>query len=217
MVRRIDLLPERYVARRRERRQVFMVVVAGLVVLLLLLGWWFLLTSQVGDEEDRLAEVQAENQQLRQQIAALQEFADLQNQVLEKSNALAAVMAGDINWPSILTEVAMVIPGEVWLETLTASAAASETGSQVPTETAEIRISNREVLGRIAFTGRSLNMPGVARWLIRQAGVREFTAVWLNNATAEEEEGEVGVVSFDSTLELGRRALSERFQDGDQP
>jgi Tfp pilus assembly protein PilN len=217
MIRRMDLLPDRYLAKRKERREAVTVVVAGLLVLLLLLGWWFLLTGQVSDEEDKLASVQAQNATLEAQIAELQQFSDLQAQIQAKSGALSTVMAGDVNWPSLLTELAMVIPGEVWLETLTASAGATEGSSQVGTETAEIRVARNTPVGRIAFTGKSLTMPGVARWLIRQASVRVFSAVWLNSATAEETEGSIGDVTFDSTLELGRGALSRRYEGGDLP
>jgi Tfp pilus assembly protein PilN len=215
-MRRIDLLPQRYAEQRRQRRNLGLVVVAGLVALLLLVGWWFLLGQQIGNAEDQLADVQATNAQLESQIAELQRFAELEAEVQAKRQALRTVFAGDVDWPAVLTEVAMVVPGEVWLTNLTASAGQTEGAAPVGTETAEVRISKGQPFGRIQFQGQSLSMPGIARWMLRLESVREFAAVYLNSA-AEAEGGEgtaVEIVTFDNTLELSNKAASGRFQRG---
>ena len=212
MMRRIDLLPSVYAERRRQRRNVISVFVAGLLVLLLLLGWWFYLGIQINDAEDELAQVIAQNDALEAEIAELQRFAQLAAEVEAKRTALQTVFAGDIDWPALLTEVAMVIPGEVWLTNFTASAGSTEGATPVGTETAAVRIDDGEPFGRISFSGTSLSMPGVAKWMIRLESVKEFFAVYLNNATATEEEGGVPTVGFESTLELSEKAASRRFQ-----
>lgn len=213
MMRRVELLPERYEARKRERRNVGVVIIAGLLALLMLLGYWFLIGAQISTEKRRLAAAQAENATLEVRIADLQKFALLAAEVQAHRTALQSVFVGDINWPSLLTEVAMVIPGEVWLTALNGSAAAAEGGSPVGTETAAIRISNDVPSGRIQFTGASLTLPGVAKWLISQAKVEAFSAVWLNSATTvETTPTQQGSTTFDSTLELSVEALSQRFQ-----
>ena len=214
-MRRIDLLPVRYVERRRQRRNTGTVVVAALLVLLLMLGWWFFLGSQIDAEQEKLAAAQLQNAQLNQQIAELQRFADLELELQTKRQALASVFAGDIRWPALLTEIAMVIPGEVWLTSWNSSAGQTEGSGTVGTETATVRISNKLPTGRIQFSGQSLSMPGVAKWLIRLGTVRAFSAIWLNSATASEgTDGVPGIVNFDSTLELGDDALSRRFEGG---
>lgn len=212
MMRRIDLLPSVYEERRRQRRHVTSVFIAGLVALLLLVGWLLFLNMQINEAKDDLAQVQATNDGLEDQIAELQRFADLQAEVEAKRTALQTVFAGDVDWPALLTEIAMVVPGEVWLTNMTASAGSTEGATPVGTETAAVRIDEREPFGRMAFTGTSLSMPGVARWMIRLETVREFFAVYLNNATLTEGEGAVETVDFDSTLELSTKAASRRFQ-----
>lgn len=217
-MRRVDLLPERYVARRRERRNLFVIGMAALVALLLLLGYWFILGTQISSAEDDLAAIQAQNQQLQAQIDELQEFVLLEQEVIAKQTALQTVMAGDIRWPGLLTELAMVIPGEVWLSGLNGSAGQTEGAATVGTETAPVRITSKETFGRIQFQGNALSMPGVARWLIRLGQVDSFAALWLNSATRNEAiPGAPSVTVFDSTLELGEEALSRRFQERDLP
>ena len=212
-MRRIDLLPPVYEERRRQRRNVTTVFLAGLLVLLLLLGWWFYLGMQINDAEDDLAQVVATNAGLEQQIAELQRFADLAAEVEAKRTALQTVFAGDLDWPALLTEIAMVVPGEVWLTNLGASAGTTEGASPVGTETAAVRIDPKEPFGRMTFAGSSLSMPGVAKWMLRLESVKEFFAVYLNNATGgPEADGTTPVVTFDSTLELSEKAASGRFQ-----
>ncbi|MDQ4125483.1 MAG: PilN domain-containing protein, partial [Actinomycetota bacterium] len=139
--------------------------------------------------------------------------ADLQAEVTAKRQALVTVMTGDVDWPAVMTEVAMVIPGEVWLTGMSASAGATEGAAPVGTETAPVRVSDQTPFGRISFQGKSLSVPGVAKWLVSLRTVREFAAIWLNTATASETEGTI-TIDFDSTLELSDRAASRRFLDG---
>jgi Tfp pilus assembly protein PilN len=214
-MRRIDLLPQRYAQQRRQRRNLGLVVAAGLVALLLLIGGWFMLGLQIGNAEDDLADVQAANAQLETQIAELQRFAALEAEVQAKRQALNTIMAGDVDWPAMLTEIAMVVPGEVWLTNLTASAGQTEGATQVGTETAPVRVSKRQPFGRIQFAGSSLSMPGVAKWMTRLESVKEFFAVYLNSAAKAEGENAVDIVTFDTTLELSNRAASGRFQRGE--
>jgi Tfp pilus assembly protein PilN len=216
MMRRIELLPETYLEERRQRRRTAMIVAGGLVLLTILVGYWISLGVQISGARNELAQVQARNQTLQAEVAELQRFADLDAEVNEKRASLAKVMGGDVDWPGVLTEVAMVVPGEIWLTNLTASAGMTEGATQVGTETAAVRVSTQEPFGRIQFTGNSLSMPGVAKWLVRLNSVREFNALWLNSATESASE-DVEIVSFDSTLELGTGAASKRFQEGDTP
>jgi Tfp pilus assembly protein PilN len=215
MMRRIELLPQTHLEQRRQRRVTAGVVIAGLVALTLLIGYWLVLGMQVADERNELAQVTARNQQLQAEIDELQRFADMEAELKAKEASLATVTKGDVDWPGLLTEIAMVLPGEVWLTNLTASAGQTEGATQVGTETAPVRVSEEEPFGRIQFQGNSLEMTGVPKWLIRLGTVKEFNALWLNSADKNEgsTEGAPEIVTFDSTLELGDEAASDRFQE----
>ncbi|MBA2311862.1 MAG: hypothetical protein H0V97_03575 [Actinobacteria bacterium] len=215
MMRRIDLMPASYAERRRQRRSLAMVGLAGALVILALVAWWVVLGTQISGEKDRLAEVQARNTSLQAEIDELQRFARLEQEVQERRTALQTALAGDVDWPALLTEVAMVTPGEVWLTNMTASAGATEGATPVGTETAVVDVSQNEPFGRIQFQGTSLDMPGVGKWLIRLGTVEDFQAVWLNSATKQDAQAGVPeTVDFDSTLEFNDKAASLRYQDG---
>jgi Tfp pilus assembly protein PilN len=212
MMRRIDLLPESYLQRQRERRAVAAVVVGGSVLVFLLFVWFVMLTLQISHARQELAVAQEQNQRLESDIASLQKFGQLESRIQSEKASLATVMAGDIDWPALLTQVASATPGDISLTTLTASAGQTEGATQVGTETNPIRISSKQPVGRAAFTGNALSMRAVNKWLTSLATVPNFHAIWLNNATAAQTASGSAAVAFDSTVELGARSLSGRFQ-----
>jgi Tfp pilus assembly protein PilN len=183
-------------------------------VLLLMFVWWFMLGFQVQRAEDDLAQRQARNAQLSQQIQRLQQFATLETEVQAKRTALQTVFAGDLDWPALMTELAMVIPDDVWLASFTTSAGQTEGAAPVPTETNPIDIEADEPFGRIQFEGKALSMRAVATWLLRLDTVDEFLAAYLGGAERPEEPDDTGiaVVEFTNTIELSEKAVSQRFQ-----
>jgi Tfp pilus assembly protein PilN len=208
MMRRIDLLPAAYIQRRRDRRNTSIVLLVAGLVLLLLLVWYFILRGQIAQANTELADVKRQNQVLEGQIAELQRFAELDAEVKAKRTALQTVFAGDIDWPSVMTEIAMVTPGEVWLS------AFDGVGTGSATADAEAVAADAGTVGQLSFGGNSATcMPGVAKWLVRVANVDEFDAAWIGSASeADTRPGCEPPVVFDSTLELNQKALSHRFE-----
>jgi len=221
MMRRIDLLPSTYAERRRERRNIGLVMLGGLAVLALLMFYWVLLGQKVDDANSTLAGVESNNQQLQAQITQLQQFQDLETEVAQKRQALATVTARDVDWSTLLTEIALVTPTDVWFTQMNGSRAGSEGETPASTELAEVRISKNAPAGRVSFSGQALDMPAVAKLLVRLEEVRGVTATFLQNAVEEEQDGADGeeaevtrVVSFDTTIELTDKVLSQRFAEG---
>jgi len=206
MMHRFDLLPARYALKAAQRRNLGIVAIVGLGLALVMLTWWFMLGSQINTAKEDLQVAQTRNSQLQREIAELRKFDELALEVQDKAGNLLLVFQGDVAWPSMLNEVAMVTPGEVWLENLTTSAGVTEGAAPVGTETAEIRVADESAFGRIQFTGKSTTMTGVGKWMMRLASVEEFQAVWLNSATKADADDAVEVVDFDSTIELNAKS-----------
>jgi Tfp pilus assembly protein PilN len=222
MMRRIDLLPSSYAEKRREKRNIGLVMLAGLAVLALLLFYWVFLGTKIGAAEEELAEVEGRNAALQAEIIRLQEFQDLETEVAQKRQALAAVTAADVDWPTILTEIALVTPTDVWFTQLSGSRAGSLGETPVSTEVAEVRLAKTAAAGRVSFSGEALSMPAVAKLLVRLEEIRGVTAVYLQNAVEEEsaggeDEGPARVVTFDTTIELTENVRANRFTEGGSP
>lgn len=208
-----DLLPRTYGLKRRQNRTVSLVALLGIGLLALVVLWWVSLGSKVNSEEQRLAEVKALNAGLQAESAELQEFAALETEVIAKTGALQTVMAGDIYWPTVLTQVSALIPDQVWITTLTGSAGTTEGATPVGTEAAVVRIAEEPPTGRIQFAGQATSMEAVAEWIEQLDSSDAFGSIWLNSATAPVgTTGDVQTFQFDSTLELGADALSQRYQ-----
>jgi Tfp pilus assembly protein PilN len=216
MMYRFDLLPASYAKKAAERRKVGIVAIVGLGLAFSMLVWWFMLGGKINAAKTELADAQARNAGLQTQIAELRKYDELALEVQDKAGNLLLVFEGDVAWPSMLNEVAMVTPGEVWLESLTTSAGTTEGSAPVGTETAEIRVADGAPFGRIQFTGKSTTMTGVGKWMMRLSSVKEFQAVWLNSATkTEATENTVEFIDFDSTIELNTKssALLRELED----
>jgi len=216
MMYRFDLLPASYAEKASERRRVGLVAIVGLGLALGMLTWWFLLGSQINSEKAELATADARNNELQADIAGLRKYDELALEVQDKAGNLLLVFEGDVAWPSMLNEVAMVTPGEVWLDSLTTSAGVTEGSAPVGTETAEIRVADGASFGRIQFVGKSTTMTGVGKWMMRLSSVKEFQAVWLNSATkTDATDGVPEFIDFDSTIELNAKssALLRELED----
>lgn len=214
MMRRIELLPSSYAENRRQRQTITAIIGVGVALVLLLALWWFALGGQISEAEDELARTQSINAKLQTQIAELQEFADLELEVQNKTLALQTVMAGDIDWPVLMTEIAIVIPGEVWLESLQAAAALVDVPVSVGTSTALVDVNTDVPFGSVSFTGRALSLEGVGKWQIQLGTVDKFEAIWLSDALLEPATGTTPeTASFTSTIELNQKATRDRFAE----
>jgi Tfp pilus assembly protein PilN len=212
-MRRIDLIPQSYELRRTQRRTVAFVIVAALAALIVILVYWLALGVRVSNARSELSEVSNRNAKLQSEIDALQPFAELETQVNTKRSSLAMVMAGDVDWSSVFTEIGLQLPGDLWLSNIVASAGMTEGATAVGTETAVVRLAGEQPFGRMQLQGKALDMPGVSRLVAKLRSSDLFTAAWLNSA-AETELGSTEVFTFDSTVEMTSEVASGRFQEG---
>jgi Tfp pilus assembly protein PilN len=199
---RINLLPPEILERQRARRRTFAIIAVGVVVLLLLGGFYVLQLMRLRNLEEELAEQQAINRQLQAEIAQLQDVARLQEQLADSRALLADILSDQVYWSAILRDIALVIPGETWLNGLTGTIAAAAEAE------AEVQISEG-LVGSISFTGFAFDHRDVALWLSRLEDVRGFANPWLQNSTRTTI-GTVEVVSFTSSVDLSEQALARR-------
>lgn len=209
-MKRINLLPTDIAERRRAARRTYALVLVGVAVVGLLIVVWVLRQAKLNSEEDRLAEAQSQVKILQAQRDELNEFALLEQTVLQKEKTLAAVMVDDVHWSRIITELSMVIPEESWLTAFTGTSAEPAAAAQAE---AAAQLAGPPALGTLAFEGVTFEFPDVAKWIIRLQGMKSLQNVWVNNA----ERGEIGsrhVVNFSSSADLSSESASGRYRQG---
>ncbi|MGH3664710.1 MAG: hypothetical protein ACRDU8_01235, partial [Egibacteraceae bacterium] len=103
-VARVNLLPPEISERRRQRNRA---VLTGLVVLLwvLLLGGLYMMKlSDVEAARLQREAAQQEVTRLQAEVAALQEFADLDRKLTARNGLLQTAMANEISWARMLND-----------------------------------------------------------------------------------------------------------------
>lgn len=205
---RINLLSE------RERR-VFSLgraAVAGVAAGVIVVGGLAVLTMQRNDDlaaaRNRLEDQQSTNQQIQGTIAGLQGATDLQAQADAAEALLATTVTGEVAWSRVLQELARVIPGDVWLDSLQMSS----TGVGA-TDAAAAAGTAPTGLGTLTFTAAGLDYPSAAAWLQRLSTLPSISAPWVSQVA--ETSSSIGgqdfdTVAFTSNATLTDAALSER-------
>lgn len=199
----INLLPPEIKERQRARRRVVAVFLVGLIVLGALGVFYFLQVIRLGQVEQDLADQQATNAQLQQDIGELQQFNQLEQEVQTSAALLADLLQDEVLWSGILRDISLVIPGTTWLTNLTGSTtAAAAEGAEPAPETGPSALVGQITLGGFGFDHRS-----VALWLTRLEDVTGFANPWLTQST-KTTIGAREAVQFTSSVDLSPDALS---------
>lgn len=199
---KINLLPPEILERQRIRRRTVMVALGGLVVLLALVGLYVLQQQRLSGVRDDLEAQRAANDQLRQQIAGLQEFEELEQELAANRELLAQLLVNEVRWSGVLRDVSLVIPGESWLTSLNGTIAAPGQ-EEAPEEAAA------GLIGQILFDGFAFDHRAVALWLSRLEEVEGFVNPWLS-ISEKTQIGTTEVVQFVSTVDLSEAAAEVR-------
>jgi Tfp pilus assembly protein PilN len=207
---RINLLPPEIRERQRTRRRTAAVVLVGVIVLAALGAFYVLQVMRLADVQEDLEAQQARNDELRQEIAQLQRFADLQQELQDTRTLLNTLLADRILWSGVLRDVSLVIPGEMWLSGLSGAAIGAEEGlTTTTTTTAAPTVPGGGLVGQITFNGFAFDHRDVALWLSRLEDVRGFVNPWLSNSQ-KTLIGLTEVVQFTNSVDLSEQALARQ-------
>ena len=223
----VNLLPADLRERQKVRRLTAMVITGVTAAVALLFFVFVLQASRLSEAKTDLATQEGVNADLQAQINELQEFADLRVEVEAREGLSATALSAHVLWSGVLRDVSMVIPGEMWLTSMTGSVADTTglapipTVPTTPTPTASASPGETTtppavttpgtlvpgpvtIVGSIQFQGYATDHPTVARWLTRLEKVDGWVNSWLTNSTEADFNGEAKVQwtgSVDLTLE----------------
>jgi Tfp pilus assembly protein PilN len=177
-VRAVNLVPREEGRTRRQPGAVSLTAVLGSVLLTAVLSGWFLMASS--GVNDRQGELDG----LRAELAAIPPPAPTpaaQTSLVAEKDArltlLGKALSARIAWDRVLREVSLVIPEDVWLETMNTNgpdpgAAAPVPGQPPPT-------------GGFSITGYTYSHDGVARLLARLAVIPHLENVKLGSSVLD--------------------------------
>ena len=137
-------------------------------------------TGQLDDLRGDLAGLQVPEQQPQQPAAG---GSDIDSERTARTAALSTALADRLAWDRILRELALVLPEDVTLATLDATAPSPGSASA----------ATSAALSTFRVTGTSTSQAGVARLLSRLQVIPELRSVQLEFATASDDPSKPGV------------------------
>jgi Tfp pilus assembly protein PilN len=208
-MRAVNLLPPREAKRSRKRLTVVaqLALVSPFVVGSLLAAGYLLASSKVNDNKATLEALQGELAALPAPAPEPQVNPELASQRDQRIAALSGVLQGRLGWDRVLREISAVLPGDVWLTTLSAkspqapiAAAPATTSTTTSTTTTSAGTTTpapppAPAPGPLTLAGYTYSQEGVARFLSRLAVVPALQDVKLLQSSQATVAGQV-VVSF---------------------
>ncbi len=190
---RVNLLPPDVLEKRKlERWWVYAVFVALAFYAVLAVIAGALVYVRIGKASD-LSAKQQEAASLQTQAAQFKVFEDRQATFAARKAVVQKALAGRVGWPSILTDLSLVLPSDAWLDTLTLDEkAVSVTGKAV------------DSVNEPAAAG----FKTIAKLLVRLGDLRAFDNVWLTQSQKEDYKGNP-VINFQITADMSPAAASD--------
>jgi Tfp pilus assembly protein PilN len=176
----VNLLPRDDPNRRTKTNVPVMVGVAGAVLSTVLIGMMYMSASgTVHDRQQELDTARAELAVVPPPVQQSSAQTALAAEQKARVAALSQAMGTRVAWDRVLREVTLVLPEDVWLETLAGSSTPATTG----------------VPSGLVIDGYTYSVDGVARVLSRLALVPDLSDVQLTSS-ASAQVGTQNVVEF---------------------
>lgn len=203
-MRAVNLLPRDEGRARRQPGAVSLTAVLGAVLLTAVLCGWFLMASSgVSDKQGELDGRRAELASIPPPAPPDASQATLVAEKDARLSLLGQALANRIAWDRVLREISLVVPDDVWLESMNtngpdpaAAAAAPPPGQPAPT-----------AAGNFAITGYTYSHDGVARLLARLAVIPHLENVKLGSSVLEPD-GPRAVVKFAISASVRKAQVS---------
>jgi len=177
---RINLLPPEITQKRKDERRWRWIIVGGIVGAVVLAGVFLLLQLQVSIKQGEVAAVKQEAAGLQQQAQRFQIFQQKKAELATRRQIVSDALAGRIDWSRLLSEVALVLPTDVYVTQIGATQPAPGTPEAPPAN------------GSLTMSGRALDVPNdtpdlgyksIAKLLSRLADLQQLSGVWLTDST----------------------------------
>jgi Tfp pilus assembly protein PilN len=159
LARRINLVPRAERARTTTNVGMLAVVTSAIVVLFGLGLGYYLFSNTLNDRKDELESKRAERESLEAQVRALQSYEDLATQRQDAEEQAQTIYAGRTLVSSLLDDMSLVVPDDVWFVTLDLRTADPSTGAASADGVSDA--------GSLSVEGDTYGFDNVAAFLVR--------------------------------------------------
>jgi Tfp pilus assembly protein PilN len=199
-MRAVNLLPRQHAEEKRQRPNAVALgaAIAGGAVVLVLVAGFLLANRSVDRQRQALADARAvlAATPAHNVSAKTQAFrATLLNQREQRSLALAAAIGKRVAWDRILRRVALVMPDDVWLQSVTGSVPLDSGVPVAAPGTTTTPSALPATPTALSIQGYTYSQDGVARLLERLAVVPDLQNVQLQTSQSQKL-GNQTVISF---------------------
>jgi Tfp pilus assembly protein PilN len=203
-----DLLPAEIVDSRRARkvRRLMLSALAGFAVLLTM--WYGVATLQTSAARSTLSGAESDIHRMARQQSAFGELVKVQSESQSISAQLAAVLAGDLRWTTLLSALRQAAPGDVQVTMVSGAlsptssgvAAESPLSARLPSTTAD------RLVGTLTISGTASSKAVVAAYVDALAKVQGLADPLLGEVVSEN-----GKLQFTVQLDITSAAPGGRF------
>lgn len=167
---RINLLPIEVLERRKYERFYPYVFIAGAIVLAVIVVVWLGTQFVISSKTDALQDVEEVEANLNRQAEALAIFEQQQQALQQRQQIAFTALNGRVDIGKIMEEISLVLPDEVWVDTLFLS---QDEGMEMAAMTRdEVKPDLNEGYKSVAAT------------MVRLGSLQSLTDVWLTSAEA---------------------------------
>jgi Tfp pilus assembly protein PilN len=210
---RVNLMPPE-IAEAARFRQIQVLLGAGVGLAVVVVALLYLNAhSKVSTARDELDQAVQQQASLQVKLNSLDSVAQTFAAVQARQSLLNQAMGNEVRWSSLLSDLSIRMPSNVWLTGLTvtesqpaaaAPASPQTLGATTPAATGPVPI------GSVSFTAVGLKHDDVATWLDAMAKETKFSNPTFSSST-EATIAAHPVVNFAGTVVLNSLALSGRY------
>ena len=184
---RINLLPPEILERRTAEKRIGWVVVGAIAVALVLAGVWATAAFRLQAQQEELASIEQQTQAIQAQADQLAIFEMRAGELDDRRELARTALGGRVDWPRLLDEVSLVLPTDLWAQTI------------VVDEGAGFSLAGYAV--DAPDDAPDLGHKTIAKGLVRLADLDSLFDVWLVNS-AKTELAEQDAIQFTITAKV---------------
>jgi Tfp pilus assembly protein PilN len=207
---RVNLLPPEIAEAKRLRRVQAGLGVTVAVAVVAVGALYYNAHGGVASAQDQLTQAQQESTRLQQQVTQYQNVTALKDRVSAAETNLQQAMGPQVLWSHYMSDLAVTLPGNVWLTEVQAKLGTSD-GTQSPGGIAGA-LPSADAIGAISLQGSALTHGDVASMLSALAKEKGFKDPFFTKSSeAVVQNTTKKVAQYQMTVNLTSKALSGRY------